>query len=79
MAMSLRVSQREGIFTISQAEGSQSRQTVKYGHESRGTGNQESVHWRGPAAIYWTGVAKQLLASLLLERVTTGRKMVLLT
>jgi hypothetical protein len=24
---------------------------VKYGHESRGTRNQESLYWRGPAAI----------------------------
>jgi hypothetical protein len=37
-------------------EGSQSRQTVKYGHESRGARNQESLCWRGPAAIYWTGL-----------------------
>jgi hypothetical protein len=31
--------------------GSQSHQTVKYGHESRGTRSQESLCWRGPAAI----------------------------
>jgi hypothetical protein len=30
---------------------SQSRETVKYDHESRGTPNQESVYWRGPASI----------------------------
>jgi hypothetical protein len=31
------------------SEGCQSRQTIKYGHESRGTLNQESLCWRGPA------------------------------
>jgi hypothetical protein len=31
---------------------SQSRQTVIWGHETRGTRNQESLCWRGPAAIY---------------------------
>jgi hypothetical protein len=30
---------------------SESRQIVKYGHESRGTWNQESLCWRGPAAV----------------------------
>jgi hypothetical protein len=34
------------------SEGSQSRQTVNYGHESRGTRNQGSLCWRGPAEIY---------------------------
>jgi hypothetical protein len=33
------------------SEDSQSRQTVKYGHESRGTKNQEPLCWRGPAAV----------------------------
>jgi hypothetical protein len=28
------------------SEGSQSRQTVEYGHLSRGTRNQESLYWR---------------------------------
>jgi hypothetical protein len=32
-------------------EDSQSHQAVKYGHESREVGNQESLCWRGPAAI----------------------------
>jgi hypothetical protein len=32
-------------------DASQSRQTVKYGHESYWTCNQESLCWRGPAAI----------------------------
>jgi hypothetical protein len=27
-----------------------------YDHESHRAGNQESLCWRGPAAIYWTGV-----------------------
>jgi hypothetical protein len=36
------------------SEGSQSRQTVKYGYESRETRNQEPLCWRGPAAVYWT-------------------------
>jgi hypothetical protein len=30
----------------------QSRETVKYGHESRGTRNQEWLCWRGPPGIY---------------------------
>jgi hypothetical protein len=30
---------------IGVSEDSQSRQTVKYGHESRGTRNQESLCW----------------------------------
>jgi hypothetical protein len=30
---------------------SQSRQTLKYGHESLGTGNQNLLCWREPAAI----------------------------
>jgi hypothetical protein len=33
------------------SEGSQSRQTVKYGHEFRGTRNQEQPFWREPASI----------------------------
>jgi hypothetical protein len=37
------------------SEGFQSRQTVNYGRESRGSRNQESLCWRGPATIYWTG------------------------
>jgi hypothetical protein len=32
--------------------GSQSRHTAKYGHDSSGTRNQESLCWRGPAGIY---------------------------
>jgi hypothetical protein len=32
-------------------EGSQSRQTGKYGRESRGTLKQESLCWRGPGAV----------------------------
>jgi hypothetical protein len=32
-------------------EGSQSSRTVKYGHKSREIRNQESLCWRGPAAI----------------------------
>jgi hypothetical protein len=32
-------------------EGSQSRRTVKYGHESHGPRNQQSLCWRGPATI----------------------------
>jgi hypothetical protein len=31
------------------SEGSQSHQRVKYGQESRGTRNQGSLCWRGPA------------------------------
>jgi hypothetical protein len=34
------------------SEGSQGRQRVKYGHESRGARNQDSLCWRGSAAIY---------------------------
>lgn len=33
-------------------KGSQSRQTVKYGHKSRETWNKESLCWRGPEAMY---------------------------
>jgi hypothetical protein len=33
------------------AEGSQSRRRIKYGHESNGTFNQESLCWRGPATM----------------------------
>jgi hypothetical protein len=33
------------------SEGSQSRQTAEYGHDSRGTRKQVSLCWRGPAAI----------------------------
>jgi hypothetical protein len=40
------------ISTSGRSEGSQTRQTVKYGHDPRGTRNQESLCWRGPAAIY---------------------------
>jgi hypothetical protein len=32
-------------------EGSQSLKAIKYGHECRGTRNQKSLCWRGPAAI----------------------------
>jgi hypothetical protein len=42
------------------SEDSQSRQRVKYVHESRGTRNQESLCWRGPAAIYRTGLCISL-------------------
>jgi hypothetical protein len=38
------------------SEGSQSRQTVKYSHDSRGTRNQDSLCWRGSAAIYWAAL-----------------------
>jgi hypothetical protein len=31
------------------SEGSEGRETVKYGHESYGTRNQESRYWRGPS------------------------------
>jgi hypothetical protein len=34
------------------SEGFQSRQTLQYGHESRGTRNREWLCWRRPAAIY---------------------------
>jgi hypothetical protein len=34
---------------------SQSRETEKYGYESRGTRNQEWLCWRGPTEIYPTG------------------------
>jgi hypothetical protein len=50
------------------AEGSQGRQTVKYGHESRGTRNQESLCWRGPVAI-WQSVFEGLRFTLLFETV----------
>jgi hypothetical protein len=30
----------------------ESHETVKQGHESRGTWKQEWLCWRGPAAIY---------------------------
>jgi hypothetical protein len=33
------------------SEGSQSRKAVKYGRESRGTLNKESLCWREPAAL----------------------------
>lgn len=33
------------------SEGSQTYQTVKYGHESRGTWNEESLRWQVSAAI----------------------------
>jgi hypothetical protein len=44
------------------SEGSQSHQAVKYGHESRGTRNQESLSWRWPAAIYWTVLCPPIVA-----------------
>jgi hypothetical protein len=31
--------------TVGESEGSQSQQTVKYGHESHGIWNQESLCW----------------------------------
>jgi hypothetical protein len=37
-------------------EGSQSRQRLKYGQESRGSRNQEWLNWRGPAAT-WQSVS----------------------
>jgi hypothetical protein len=37
---------------VSKFEVSQSHETVKHGHESHGTWNQESLCWQGPAAIY---------------------------
>jgi hypothetical protein len=55
------VSQRIGV---EWSEGSHSRQTVKYGLESRGTRNQESLCWRGPAAIDWTGHTGRRVARL---------------
>jgi hypothetical protein len=40
------------------SEGSQSRQTVKYGHESRGTRNRQSGHparsFHGAIPVYFT-------------------------
>jgi hypothetical protein len=43
----------QNIFSqlLSESEGSQSRQTVEYRHESRGTRNQKSQCWRGPTAL----------------------------
>jgi hypothetical protein len=41
------------------SEDSHSRQTVKYGHESSGTQNQESPCWRGPGAI-WSLVSQSV-------------------
>jgi hypothetical protein len=41
------------------SEGSQSHQTVIYGHESRGTRNQESLCWRRPqqfTGLAWPGL-----------------------
>jgi hypothetical protein len=38
------------------SEGSQSCELVKYGHESHGTRNQESLCWRGPASFFWTAL-----------------------
>jgi hypothetical protein len=44
-----------GTWTLKRwSEGSQSCQAVKYGNESRGTRNRDSLWWRGPAAIYCT-------------------------
>jgi hypothetical protein len=37
------------------SEDFQSRQRVKYGHEFRGTRNEDSLCWRGPSANYWIG------------------------
>jgi hypothetical protein len=39
------------VYYLDDYEGSHSHQRVKCGHESRGTRNQESLYWRGPAAI----------------------------
>jgi hypothetical protein len=41
-------------------EGSQSRRTTKYGHESRGILNQESLCCRGSAAIYPTRLTDRI-------------------
>jgi hypothetical protein len=38
------------------SEDSQSRQTVKYGNDSRGPPNQESLCSQAPAAIFWAGL-----------------------
>jgi hypothetical protein len=40
--------------TVNQWVERQGRETVKYGHETRGTRNQQWLCWRGPAAIYPT-------------------------
>jgi hypothetical protein len=40
---------------------SQRHEAVKYGHESRGTRNQESLCWRGPAAVYQTDIEAVML------------------
>jgi hypothetical protein len=32
-------------------KGTLESETVKYGHESRGNQTQESLRWRGPAAV----------------------------
>jgi hypothetical protein len=49
------------------SEGSQGRQRVKHGHESRETWNQESLCWRGLTANCWTVhphiFARQLLGN----------------
>jgi hypothetical protein len=47
----------ELLLTREFPEGSQSRQTVKYGCESRGTLNQEAMCWRRPAAIQQSAVS----------------------
>jgi hypothetical protein len=39
------------VMDESESEGSQTHQRVKYDHEFGGTRNQESLCWRGPAAI----------------------------
>jgi hypothetical protein len=44
------------------SEGSHSCQTVKYGHESCGTQNKESLCWRRSAAIYLTGLCIPILS-----------------
>jgi hypothetical protein len=40
------------------SEGPQNRLTVKYGHESRGSRNRESLCWRGPIAICLSNFTK---------------------
>jgi hypothetical protein len=49
-AFSMRTTQKL-TKTIAESDGSQNRHTVKYGHESLGTRNKESMFWREPAAI----------------------------
>jgi hypothetical protein len=45
-------------FIYSLFNGSQSRKTLKYCHESRGTRNQEWLYRRGPAEIYPTDIVR---------------------